>query len=128
MKNTLLENFYSELSSSFSSQNQQDFRCLIRLNAEHPVYKGHFPQIPIVPGVCLTQIIKEVVMEKLQKELIMASGDNIKFLAMINPLETPELELSILLKPNENSLDVSATYVNEGKTYTKFKGKFTIPQ
>ena len=62
MKNTLLENFYTEISSTFSTENQLDFKCTIHLYAEHPIYKGHFPQIPIAPGVCLVQIIKEILM------------------------------------------------------------------
>src|SRR6187551_1768247 len=107
MNNTLLDNFYTELSSTFSKENQLDFKCLIRLNAEHPVYKGHFPQIPIAPGVCLTQIIKEILMKKFQKELVMTSGDNIKFLAMINPKENPEQEINFTVKSAESLLDVT---------------------
>lgn len=126
MKNTLLDNFYTELSSNFSVGNTENFKCQVRLNAEHPIYKGHFPQVPVAPGVCLTQMIKEILMEKLDKELIMTSGDNIKFLAMINPKETPELELSFIVKSQENAFDVSATYASNGTTYTKFKGKFSI--
>jgi len=126
MINTLLENFYAEISSTFSPENQQDFKCNIRLNAEHPIYKGHFPRIPIAPGVCLVQIIKEILMKKLQKELVMTGGDNIKFLAMVNPKETPELELSFAVKTYENSLDVSSNYSHKGTIYVKFKGKFNF--
>ncbi|WP_317898311.1 hypothetical protein [Aurantibacillus circumpalustris] len=126
MKNTLLDNFYQEISTNFSDENKLDFKCQIHFNAEHEIYKGHFPQIPIVPGVCLTQIIKEILMEKLQKELILVNGDNIKFLAMINPKENPDMELSFTVKINENTLDVSANYSHGGTTYTKFKGKFSV--
>lgn len=126
MKNTLLSDFYTELSSTYTSENASEFKCHVRLNAEHPVYKGHFPQIPIAPGVCLTQMIKEILMDKFQKELFMNSGDNIKFLAMINPKETPELEITFAVKKTDNGLDVSTVYTNDGKAFTKFKGKFTI--
>jgi len=126
MKNTLLNNFYTEISSGFSVENQQNFKCHIRLNAAHPIYKGHFPQLPIAPGVCLTQIIKEILMEKFQKELIMTNGDNIKFLAMINPHETPDLELSFIVKKDGNKFDVNSHYISGNTTYTKFKGRFEI--
>jgi 3-hydroxyacyl-[acyl-carrier-protein] dehydratase len=128
MKNTLLNDFYTEFFSDFSPENQQEFKCRICLHAEHPIYKGHFPQIPIVPGVCLTQMIKEILMEKFNTELSMISADNIKFLAMVNPLETPELELLFNVKKNEGLLDVNATYTHEGKIYTKFKGRFSVSQ
>lgn len=126
MKNSLLSDFYTEVSTTYGVDNASEFKCQLRLNADHPIYKGHFPQIPIAPGVCLTQMIKEILMEKLQKDLFMNSGDNIKFLAMINPKETPELDLSFSVKKTDTGLDVSAIYSNEGRAYTKFKGKFII--
>ena len=126
MKNTLLDNFYEEVSTNFSEENKLDFKCHIRFNSEHPIFKGHFAQIPIVPGVCLTQIIKEILMEKFQKELILTQGDNIKFLAMINPKENPLMDLSFNIKITENGLDINANYSHNATTYTKFKGKFGI--
>ncbi|PBQ31197.1 3-hydroxyacyl-ACP dehydratase [Sphingobacteriaceae bacterium] len=126
MKNTLLTDFFTELSSTYTSENSSDFKCRVRLNPDHPVYKGHFPQIPIAPGVCLTQMLKEILMEKFQEELVMKSGDNIKFLAMINPKETPELEITFSVKKTDATLDVNATYSNDSRAYTKFKGKFSI--
>jgi 3-hydroxyacyl-[acyl-carrier-protein] dehydratase len=126
MKNTLLENFYTELSSTFTANNQQDFNCIVQLNPDHPIYKGHFEQVPIAPGVCLVQIVKEILMDKFQKELILSSGDNIKFLMMINPKETPELLITFNAKISENSIDSSAVYSYNSASYAKFKGKFTI--
>ncbi len=125
MKNTLLIDFYTEVSSSFSPQNQESFNCTIRLNAEHSIYKGHFEQVPIAPGVCLTQIVKEILMDKFRKELVMTQGDNIKFLAMINPNETPDLNIAFTVKSTENGLEASAIYSHNGTTYVKFKGKFS---
>lgn len=128
MKNTLLVDFYTEISSTFSQQNQQEFSSIIRLNAQHPIFKGHFEQVPIAPGVCLTQIIKEILMVKYEQELVMTQGDNIKFLAMINPNETPELNISFSVKPTENGLDANAVYSHNGTSYVKFKGKFYSPK
>ena len=30
----------------------------VELNPQHPVYKGHFPDMPVAPGVCNIQIIR----------------------------------------------------------------------
>ena len=30
----------------------------IELNAAHSIFKGHFPGQPIVPGVCMMQMVK----------------------------------------------------------------------
>ena len=35
----------------------------VRLLADSPVYKGHFPGYPITPGVCLVQIAIELMQE-----------------------------------------------------------------
>lgn len=128
MKNTLLDHFYTELSSDFSDVTQLEFKSIIRLHAEHEIYKGHFPQVPVVPGVCLVQMIKEILMKKFNAELILVSADNIKFLTMVNPLETPELELAFNLRKTESGFDVNAVYSHAGKAYTKFKGQFRSSQ
>lgn len=32
----------------------------IRFNAQHPIFSGHFPDHPIVPGACIVQIAEEL--------------------------------------------------------------------
>lgn len=128
MKNSLLDNFYTEVSSTWSVGQQGDFISVIRLDPAHVIFKGHFEQVPIAPGVCLTQIIKEILMEKMEKELIMTHGDNIKFLAMINPQETPELVITFNVRESDSNFLVSATYSHNGRAYTKFKGQFRVAE
>ena len=55
----LLDNFYTILSSE--SSDSTIWTIQIKLNPGHPVYQGHFPEHPVVPGVCLLQLIKECV-------------------------------------------------------------------
>lgn len=122
----LLENFYTELSSTYTSENSGVFSCNIKLNPEHEVYKGHFPEIPISPGVALMQIIKEILMDKFQQELMLTEGCNVKFLALINPNETADFQIDFIVKKTDQTFDVSANFMNSGKAFTKFIGKFKI--
>lgn len=124
MTSHLLINFYTELSSTFSEENNGNFVSVVSLNAEHPVYKGHFEQVPIAPGVCLTQMIKEILMDKFKMDLILSQGNNIKFLAMVNPNETQELTISFSVTQKENELEVSSNFTNGTTSYVKFKGMF----
>lgn len=126
MQNKLLTNFYTESSSNFDPSNESTFTVKIHLNSEHPIYKGHFEQIPITPGVCQAQIIKELLMEKFQVELQLSESDSLKFLAMINPQINPDLNIAMNVKKNENVLDVSAVISDEQTVFTKFKGKFVF--
>ena len=63
----LLDNFYTILSSE--SSDSTIWTIQIKLNPGHPVYQGHFPGHPVVPGVCLLQLIKECVEDIRQQKL-----------------------------------------------------------
>lgn len=121
----LLSNFYTEHASSYVP-GVTAFSSTIHLNPDHEVYKGHFPQVPVAPGVVLVQTIKEILMEKLGKKLRLTEGDNIKFLALINPHENADFQVEFNIKSVDNILEVNASYVNNNKAFTKFKGKFLI--
>ena len=59
----LLNDFYT-----INKQTDQDgiITSSITLNLNHPIYKGHFPQQPVVPGVCMMQMMAELVGEALE--------------------------------------------------------------
>lgn len=77
----------------------------LELMANHILYKGHFPEHPIVPGVCIMQLIKECVESILEKELQYQYVSSCKFLQAIDPTVNSYLELIISL----NSLDDAKT-------------------
>ena len=126
MQYNLLENYYTEVSSTYTSENNNSFNSVIELNPEHEIYKGHFPKIPVAPGACLIQAIKEILMTKFQKKLILTEGTNIKFLILINPKETKQFQVDFTVKQTDNILEVNANYTNNDKIFMKLKGKFKI--
>jgi 3-hydroxyacyl-[acyl-carrier-protein] dehydratase len=121
----VLQNFYTELSSDFSPE-KTSFISRIQLNAEHPVYAGHFAQMAVSPGVCLIQTIQEILEKKLGQTLFLKKGDNIKFLNMILPKELTTYDIHITFHKIENEFVVNAQYVWEGKVYLKCKTAFEI--
>lgn len=84
----------------------------ITINKDHDVFKGHFPGNPVTPGVCMMQIIKELTETVLSKKLFMDSASNVKFMALINPFKTPDLELTLDIDETETGIRV--------KNITKF--------
>lgn len=57
----------------------------IDLNAEHIIYKAHFPGDPITPGVCILQMGLEMLSAAVERELEIESVKNVKFLSILHP-------------------------------------------
>jgi 3-hydroxyacyl-[acyl-carrier-protein] dehydratase len=120
-------NFYDiqSFSSPDAKDSAQQFTGIALLNPDHPIYQGHFPGNPVVPGVCQIQMVKELVEKAVDHPLRLTLSDNIKFLSMINPLENPRLEFRILLKPLSDRLfSATASIISRTTVFLKFKGEF----
>jgi len=98
----LLKNFYKVISIENTAENK--YLAVISVNEEHAVFKGHFPGNPIMPGVCMMQIIKELTEQISGSSLFMQSLSNVKFMALINPFNTPELRLELEVSMTETDL------------------------
>jgi 3-hydroxyacyl-[acyl-carrier-protein] dehydratase len=109
----LLKDFYKVISLENTAENKH--LVLIHINAEHEVFKGHFPGNPIMPGVCMMQIIKELTEQISESSLFMQSLSNAKFMALINPFNTPELRLELDISMTETDLVKvkNVTYFND---------------
>lgn len=118
----LLNDFYTVKQRENTAENK--LSATVLLNAAHPVFKGHFEQMPVVPGVFQTQLIKELLQEHLQKNLLLSNGDNIKFMSMIVPGQHPEISIEIGYREDENKYLAEARIFVENTTFTKFKGTY----
>ncbi len=120
----LLKDFYTI--KEIDPSDKENIKAIVELNKGHEIYKGHFPGNPVVPGVCLTQLIKELMENIEAKELIMVYADNIKFIAVVNPEINNILQIDLKIKHDEeqNIIKVnSVTHYNDTVFY-KFKGNF----
>ena len=103
----LLDNFYTILSSE--SSDSTIWTIQIELNPKHPIYQGHFPGHPVVPGVCLLQLIKECIEDIRRQKLQIAQVSSCKFLSAINPIETPHISVALTFKEiEEGTLQLQA--------------------
>lgn len=103
----LLKNFYNIISSS--SPETHAFETTIELHKEHPIFKGHFPNFPVTPGVAMLQIIKELAENRLQQTLFLESASNVKFLALVDPNENSTLKFSITFQEDAQHVKVKNT-------------------
>lgn len=109
----LLDNFYKVQKVDTIDSNK--YEAHIHLNKDHDIFKGHFPDNPVTPGVCMVQIIKDLTAQTKGVSLSLVSSNNIKFMAVINPVNNPNLRLTLDLKDNEDgTISVkNVTYFDE---------------
>ncbi|HCZ36846.1 MAG TPA: 3-hydroxyacyl-ACP dehydratase [Cytophagales bacterium] len=96
----------------------------ICFNKEHSIFKGHFPGLPIVPGVCMVQLTRELVEQVTTQSLQLTTADSIKFLSVINPEINPEVNIKITYLLQQHEHVVQATISLESTIFFKFKGAF----
>ena len=98
----------------------------VHLNKNHDIFKGHFPGNPVMPGVCMIQIIKELTEEATKKNLFLTVSSNIKFMAIINPDKNPDLELSINIVEENGEVKVKNVTSFEDTVALKLNATFKI--
>lgn len=119
----LLDHFYT---IDQLQQTDNVITAQISFDIDHPIFKGHFPDMPIVPGVCQTQMLGEVLSKALGKEVQLRSAASIKFLSVVEPTKNKQLQLTITYtQPEADSYSVSALYGWEQIIFFKFKGTYT---
>ncbi len=107
----MLNNFYKVLEVTSDGNAHA---VTVEVNPEHAVFGGHFPGNPVMPGVCMVQIIKELTERIGQKNVQLQSLSNVKFMALINPEKTPVLRLDLDIAPTESGFKVkNTTYFND---------------
>lgn len=117
----LLKNFYQIEKYTV----QEDLlEAIITFNPEHEIYKGHFPGNPVVPGVALTQIVKELVEKYANHSLFLENASNIKFMSMVNPEVTSQLNIKFKINTEEDVFKADGTAANDEVIFFKFKGTF----
>ena len=97
----------------------------IALRQDHPIFAGHFPGTPVLPGVCMIQIVKEIVENQKGESLRLTTSDNIKFLSVINPVTCSRLNVAVNYHATDDGYQVKAALTDSSVTYFKFNGQFT---
>jgi 3-hydroxyacyl-[acyl-carrier-protein] dehydratase len=102
-------------------------KAILFWNESHDIFKGHFPGQPVVPGVCMIQLIKELLEQTFQKPIWLVNGTNIKFLNFIDPRFHQEVEVSIKYQEGDNNqLNVSAGLSKNETSFFKFNASYSL--
>jgi 3-hydroxyacyl-[acyl-carrier-protein] dehydratase len=119
MTRTLADFYTIEL----EDQGEQDSIFELRLNPDHPIYEGHFPDQPVVPGVCMLQMVAELTSEAVGQVLKLQKANQAKFLIPIVPQQYPRIQLTTrYATTDEQTWKVTASIQVGEQVFFKFKG------
>ena len=120
----LLDNFFTISNLEITGF---DVKAEFLINAGHKIFEGHFPGQPVVPGVCMMQMVKEIMEQVVQKKTNMVKAHEMKFLAIIDPSQNNIISTTLKYTMDENgNINVVAAFFKDELTHFKFKGQFAF--
>ena len=119
----MLQNDFFTISSL--EKEGAEIKAGLVINAAHKIFEGHFPGHPVVPGVCMMQMVKEIMEQVTGKKTNLISAAEMKFLAIIDPQENNNIQSALKYHIDEaGNMAVSATFFRDERIHFKFKGVF----
>lgn len=98
----------------------------VALDASHPIFAGHFPELPVLPGVCTMHMVKSCAAAAAGYPLRYAAVAEVKFLAPVIPGGNTVLEVRVELgEPDADGCRSFRAEVAAGGE-TVFKIKSTV--
>jgi len=100
---------------------EKTIRASVLLRAEHAIFKGHFPGQPILPGVCMLEMISEITGNHLQQSFRIKAAPFIKFLNMIDPEKDPLIHFEIKYDSSPDKTLIQGNISSGSRVFMKFQ-------
>ncbi len=120
----LINDFFQVLESE---QVDNSLVSLIKINAQHSIFDGHFPNNPVTPGVVQLQMVKELMEDHFGNKLALKEMGRCKFMAVLDPNQDAEIEIKINFSMNELQqikLSAQGSSKKENQTFFKFNALY----
>jgi len=114
----LLNNLYTIQSVT---ELEKSIQASVILRADHAIFKGHFPGQPVLPGVCMLEMISEIIGTRLKTGLRIKSAPLIKFLYMIDPEKDPLIHFEIKYEITSDGTSVQGSIFSDSRVFMKFQ-------
>ena len=114
----LLNNLYTIQSLS---ESDKQIEATINLVADHAIFSGHFPGQPVLPGVCMMEMVSEVMGVYLKSSFRISGGPLIKFLRMIDPRMNPSIHLEIRYQSSSHTIITNGRIFSGPDVFMKFQ-------
>lgn len=113
-----------------SAEHQEEgvLHATLTLDATHRIFDGHFPGQPVVPGVCMMMMVREVLQASLEGRTVqLLRADHAKFLSLIDPRMHPSVELELRYSAQlENEMKVTSRLYKAEIIFFKYQALFRI--
>ncbi|QED36986.1 hydroxymyristoyl-ACP dehydratase [Antarcticibacterium arcticum] len=119
----LLKDFYTVDSTS---RKGEMYATRLSINKAHEIYKGHFPDMPVTPGVILMQLFKEEAERNTGKKLLLEKASNVKFTAVVDPNKDEKLILNTIITEGTEGVNLKGTAENNNATALKINAFYKI--
>ena len=103
------------------AQTEQGVQYRAEVNAEHPVFQGHFPEQPVVPGVCTMNMVKQCIADAVEQPLQYEYINECKFLNAIVPTEHKHLDVKISMQLQQEEMQITAEVTADNIKMMKLK-------
>lgn len=97
----------------------------IQINPQHYIYAAHFPGEPITPGVCILQIVQELLCMEVGEELVMKKIKNAKFTTVISPKQFTKLWVTFM-KVTVVELEIACQCVISNREFEQVCAKLSF--
>lgn len=116
------KNLYSVI-----DQNSEDgkLNVTLKVDADNEIFQGHFPEIPILPGVCMLQMVREMLEASLSRKFRVQEVTNMKFMVAFNPTEQNVVTMKIAYSQQESTYKVNATFSSPEVVFFKLNAIFS---
>lgn len=115
------------LNDFFTIQNDTGATVTIGFNSEHVIYKAHFPGKSITPGVCIIEIVTELLELKLGAQLQLSQVKNLKFINPISPVDDPQVTVNFTHIDQDDAglTRARGNITGQSQVFTKFSIIYT---
>lgn len=120
----LKDKFYKVVEETRVDDQNAVYRC--ELVADCDVYRGHFPEKPVCPGVCNIEMIKECTMMLTGKKLLIKGIKQCRLTAVAAPQVCPVVDVTVCATPIEGGYQVVARIADETQSYMEYKGEMAV--
>ncbi len=101
-----MKRFLSQIKNLIKDLNKQDnvITASVVFPPEFTVFEGHFPDKPILPGICMVQLVKVIVELSGKNKFEISEIKLAKFYAPVNPNDKLSVECNLSLMPDNQLL------------------------